>query len=82
MGLLGLILMGAIVGFIADVIDKKHSNSWLLNILLGVVGALLGGWLRGVFTSTQGLVFDFWSFVWALVGTLIVLATYHAVRER
>lgn len=83
LGLIGLVVMGAVVGFIADLIDKKHSNSWWVNVLLGIVGALLGGLLRGLLTNNDnGLAFDFWSFIWALVGTLIVLAAYHAVRPK
>lgn len=82
MGILGLIIMGAIVGWLADLIDKKHDNSWVVNVVLGVVGSVVGGLLRGVVTDKEGLAFDFWSFVWALVGTLIVLAIYHAVRSR
>lgn len=82
MGILGLIIMGAVVGFIADAIDRKHDNSWVVNIVLGIVGSLAGGLLRGVVTGVEGLAFDFWSFVWALIGTLVVLFAYHAVRDR
>jgi uncharacterized membrane protein YeaQ/YmgE (transglycosylase-associated protein family) len=82
LGLIGLLVMGAIVGFIADMIDRKHDNSWVANVVLGVVGSLAGGLLRGVLTGTDYLAFDFWSFIWALVGTLIVLFAYHAVRDR
>lgn len=54
-----------------------------MNVLLGIVGALLGGALRHLLTtSDKPIGFDFWSFVWALIGTLIVLAIYHAVRPR
>lgn len=83
LGILGLLVMGAVVGFLADLIDKKHDNSWLVNVALGVVGAFVGGFLRHLLTaSDKPMVFDFWSFVWALVGTLVVLAIYHAVRPR
>lgn len=82
MGLLGLIVMGAIVGMIADALDKRHDNSLLANTVFGMVGALAGGFLRGVFTGTDQMVFDFWSFVWALVGTVLVLFTFNALRRR
>lgn len=83
MELIGLIILGAAAGFAADLLDKKHDNSWVANIVLGTIGALLGGLLRGVLTGTDYLALDIWSFVWALVGALIVLAIYHAaVRPR
>lgn len=81
MGLIGLIVFGAVVGLIADFIDRKHDNKWYIDVLLGIVGSVVGGLIRQLFTSNDGGAFhwDVWSFLWALGGTLLVLWAYHAV---
>lgn len=81
MGLIGLIVFGAVVGLIADLIDRKHDNKWYVDVLLGIVGSVVGGLIRQLFTSNDSGAFhwDVWSFLWALGGTLIVLWAYHAV---
>lgn len=83
MGLLGVVLFGALVGVVADLIDTRHNNKLWLDVVLGIVGAVLGGFLRQIFTSNDAgaagaLHWDLWSFVWALIGTPIVLWIYHA----
>lgn len=83
MGILGLIILGAIVGFLADLLDKKHDNSWITNVVLGVFGAVTGGYLRQLLTDNGNtLTWDVVSFLWALGGTLLVLAVYHAFAKR
>lgn len=82
MGLLGIILFGAVVGLIADAIDRKHNQKWYVDVLLGIIGAVVGGFLRQLFTdnnagATGALSWDVWSFLWALGGTLLVLFAYH-----
>lgn len=85
MGLLGIIVFGAVVGLIADFIDRKHDNKWYWDVLLGIVGAVVGGFLRQLFTNndagaTGAMSWDLWSFLWALGGTLVVLWVYHSVQ--
>lgn len=83
MGLIGIILFGALVGVIADAIDRKHDNKLWQNVLLGIIGAVVGGFLRQLLTDNNSgaggaMSWDFWSFLWALGGTLLVLFAYHA----
>lgn len=88
MGLVGIIIFGAVVGLLADLIDRKHNNKWYVDVLLGIIGAVVGGFLRQLFTDNNtgaggALSWDFWSFLWALGGTLLVLFVYHsALRNR
>ncbi len=88
MGLIGIIVFGAVVGLLADLIDRKHDNKWYVDVLLGIVGAVVGGFLRQLFTennagATGALNWDLASFLWALGGTLLVLFAYHAtLRNR
>ena len=82
MGLIGIIIFGAVVGLLADAIDRKHDNKWYVDVLLGIAGAVVGGFLRQLFTDNNAgaggaLSWDFWSFLWALGGTLLVLFVYH-----
>ena len=80
MGFIGWLIMGAIVGFIADALDRRHDNKWWVNVLLGMLGAVLGGLLRQMLTDHRGLEFDLVSFLWALGGTLVLLLSYRALR--
>jgi uncharacterized membrane protein YeaQ/YmgE (transglycosylase-associated protein family) len=87
MGLLGIIVFGAVVGLVADLIDRAHDNRWYVDVVLGIVGAVVGGLLRQLFTSnntgaTGALHWDVWSFLWALGGTLVVLWAYHRFNRR
>lgn len=81
MGLIGLILFGAVVGLVADAIDRKHDNKWYIDVLLGIVGAVVGGFIRQLLTNDNSgaMHWDVWSFLWALGGTLLILFAYHAV---
>ena len=80
MGLIGIIAFGAAVGLLADFIDRKHDNKWYLDILFGIIGALVGGFIRQLFTGNNvgDFSWDLASFLWALGGTLLVLYIYHA----
>lgn len=80
MGLIGIIIFGAVVGLLADFIDKKNDNKWYIDIIFGIVGSLVGAFVRNLFTNNDAgaFSFDIWTFLTALAGTLLVLAAYHA----
>ena len=73
-GLLGWIILGGIAGWIASKIMKRDAQMGiLLNIVVGIVGALLGGWLLsafGVDVSGGGLIF---SMLTAIGGSVLLL---------
>ena len=84
MGFLAFLILGLIAGAIAKLIlPGKQGGGWLVTLLLGVVGALLGGWLGSVLFGV-GLE-EFWSIqTWlvAIAGSLLVLVIYGAVAGR
>lgn len=73
MGFLLWILMGLIVGTVAGFV-MKSSYPWYIDILLGIVGSAVGGWLTSIFLGvdlTGG--FNLTTFVVALIGAIIVI---------
>jgi uncharacterized membrane protein YeaQ/YmgE (transglycosylase-associated protein family) len=81
---LGFLLLGLIAGAIAKLIlPGKQGGGWLITLLLGVVGALLGGWLGGlIFDVGYSGFFSLTSWILAIVGSLIVLFVYGAITRR
>jgi uncharacterized membrane protein YeaQ/YmgE (transglycosylase-associated protein family) len=81
MSILGWIVLGLISGFIASKIVNKSGEGVLLDIVLGIVGAVVGGWLFSLFghTGVNGL--NLYSFLVAIIGAIIVLVVYHAIRR-
>jgi uncharacterized membrane protein YeaQ/YmgE (transglycosylase-associated protein family) len=76
------IILGLIAGFIASKIVNRQGEGVVLDIILGIVGAVVGGWImaslggRGV----DGL--DLYSMLVAVGGAIVVLVIAHAVRGR
>ncbi|AZZ38976.1 GlsB/YeaQ/YmgE family stress response membrane protein [Acidipropionibacterium jensenii] len=84
MGFLGWIMLGLIAGAIAKAImPGRQGGGWLSTILLGVVGAILGGWIGS--TVFHVGIYQFWSlrsWLLAVLGSLIVLFIWGLVRGR
>ncbi len=78
MGFLAFLLLGLIAGAIAKaILPGRQGGGWFITLLLGVVGALLGGWLGGLLFGID--MNEFWSIsTWltAIVGSIIVLLIY------
>ncbi|WP_040164084.1 GlsB/YeaQ/YmgE family stress response membrane protein [Microbacterium gorillae] len=84
MGFFGFLLLGLIAGAIAKlIIPGKQGGGWFVTLLLGVVGALLGGWLGGLLFG-KGLenFFSLQTWIVAIVGSIIVLLIYGLVVGR
>lgn len=84
MGFLAFLLLGLIAGAIAKlIIPGKQNIGWLMTLVLGVLGALLGGWLGSVLFGT-GLeeFFDLSTWLLAIGGAIIVLLIYGAIVGR
>jgi len=75
MGFLGFLLLGLIAGAIAKLIlPGKQGGGWFVTLLLGVIGALLGGWLGGIlFDADLTSFFSLTTWLLAIGGSLIVL---------
>ena len=78
MGFLAFLILGLIAGAIAKLIlPGKQGGGWFITLLLGVVGALIGGWIGGLIFC-RGLT-EFWdpgTWLMAIAGSIIVLLIY------
>jgi uncharacterized membrane protein YeaQ/YmgE (transglycosylase-associated protein family) len=82
MSIIGWIVLGLIAGFIASKIVNKQGEGLILDILLGVVGAVVGGYLFSMFGATGVDGLNIYSMFVAVVGAVVVLLIYHAVTGR
>ncbi|HWK79221.1 MAG TPA: GlsB/YeaQ/YmgE family stress response membrane protein [Thermomicrobiales bacterium] len=84
MGLIGWIVLGAIAGWLASLINKtNNSQGWIGNIILGIVGALVGGFLFNLITGADNSIdFSIGSLIIAVIGALIVSALYGMITGR
>jgi uncharacterized membrane protein YeaQ/YmgE (transglycosylase-associated protein family) len=81
MSFIAWIILGLIAGFIASKIVNKRGEGALLDIVLGIVGAVVGGWLFGLLGMSGVSGLNIWSFLVAIVGSVVVLVLYHAIRR-
>ena len=82
MSILAWIVLGLIAGFIAAKVVNRSGGSLVLDLLLGVVGAFVGGFLSTRFGGPAVSGFNLMSIVVATVGAIIVLVIYHAIAGR
>ena len=83
MSILAWIVMGLIAGFIASKIVNKSGEGFILDIVLGIVGALIGGFITNNVLhigAVNGL--NIHSILIAVVGAVIFLVVYHALFRR
>jgi len=81
MSIIAWIILGLIAGFIASKIVNKQGEGFILDIVLGIVGAVVGGWLFSAFGGVGVTGFNLWSILVAIVGAIVVLVIYHAIRR-
>jgi uncharacterized membrane protein YeaQ/YmgE (transglycosylase-associated protein family) len=81
MSILAWIVLGLIAGFIASKIVNKSGEGLALDIVLGIVGAVVGGWLFNQLGSAGVTGLNVYSIVVAVVGAVLVLVVYHAIRR-
>lgn len=82
MSFIGWIVFGLIAGFIASRIVNNEGQGLIVNLLLGVVGASVGGWLFTQLGWAGVTGFNLYSMVVAVIGAIVVLFIYHAVTGR
>ena len=82
MGIISWIILGLIAGFIGSKIVDKQGQGFLLNMGLGIVGALVGGFLFAFFGATGVTGLNLYSMIVAIVGAIVVLLIYNAVTGR
>jgi uncharacterized membrane protein YeaQ/YmgE (transglycosylase-associated protein family) len=76
------IVLGLIAGFIASKLVNKSGDGMFLDILLGIVGAVVGGWLFNAFGMPGVTGFNVYSVVVAVIGAVVFLVVYHALTRR
>jgi uncharacterized membrane protein YeaQ/YmgE (transglycosylase-associated protein family) len=82
MSFLAWIILGLIAGFVSSKIVNRRGEGILLDILLGVAGAFTGGWLFHLFGARGVSGLNIYSLFVAVVGSVVLLFLYHAVRRR
>jgi uncharacterized membrane protein YeaQ/YmgE (transglycosylase-associated protein family) len=82
MSIIAWIVLGLIAGFLGSKIVNKSGEGALLDIVLGIVGAVVGGFVFNAFGAAGVTGFNIYSLIVATIGAIIVLVLYHAVAGR
>jgi uncharacterized membrane protein YeaQ/YmgE (transglycosylase-associated protein family) len=82
MSIIGWVVLGLIAGFIASKIVNKSGEGVVLDIVLGIIGAVVGGFLFAQFGAEGVTGFNLYSMFVAVIGAIVVLLIYHAVAGR
>jgi uncharacterized membrane protein YeaQ/YmgE (transglycosylase-associated protein family) len=79
MSILAWIILGLIAGFIGSKIVNRTGEGLVLDILLGICGAIVGGWLFHAFGMSGATGVNVYSMIVATLGAVVVLVVYHTV---
>lgn len=79
MSIIAWLVLGLIAGFVASQIVNRNGEGLILDIVLGVVGAVVGGYLFTLFGAAPVTGFNLYSMLVAVVGAVVVLALYHLI---
>ena len=82
MGFLSWIILGLIAGFIGSKIVNKSGEGLILDIILGIVGAVVGGWIFHAAGKVGVTGFNVWSLCVAVIGSIVLLLLWHALAGR
>jgi uncharacterized membrane protein YeaQ/YmgE (transglycosylase-associated protein family) len=82
MGIISRIVLGLIAGFIGSKIVNSEGQGFWLNIALGIVGAIVGGFLFDFFGASGVTGLNIYSMIVAIVGAVVVLLIYNAINGR
>jgi uncharacterized membrane protein YeaQ/YmgE (transglycosylase-associated protein family) len=81
MSLLAWIVLGGVAGWIASALLKEHRGC-LMNVIIGILGAILGGVIFSLIGGVPVTGFNLWSLFVAVIGSLVLLALVRAVRGK
>jgi uncharacterized membrane protein YeaQ/YmgE (transglycosylase-associated protein family) len=81
MSFLAWIVLGLVAGFIGSKIVNKTGEGILLDIVLGIVGAIVGGWLFNTFGAAGVTGLNLYSLLVAVIGAIVLLVAYHMIRR-
>jgi uncharacterized membrane protein YeaQ/YmgE (transglycosylase-associated protein family) len=81
MSIIAWIILGLIAGFIASKIVDRHGQGVVLDIVLGIVGAVIGGWVFSAFGGAGVTGLNIYSILVAIVGAVVLLVIVNAFRR-
>lgn len=81
MSIIGWVVLGLIAGWIGSKIVKGRGSGFFLNIVLGIVGAFVGGVIFSAIGGAGITGFNLWSMFVAIIGAVLVLMIYHAMAR-
>jgi uncharacterized membrane protein YeaQ/YmgE (transglycosylase-associated protein family) len=81
MSLFAWLLLGLLAGFVASHLVNHRGEGMILDILLGIVGAVIGGWLAYMLGFAGITRLNLYSLIVATGGSIVVLFAYHAIRR-
>jgi uncharacterized membrane protein YeaQ/YmgE (transglycosylase-associated protein family) len=81
MSILAWIVLGLVAGFIGSKIVNKSGEGLFLDIILGIVGAVVGGWLFSFFGAHGVTGVNIYSLCVAVIGSIVILVAYHAIKK-
>jgi uncharacterized membrane protein YeaQ/YmgE (transglycosylase-associated protein family) len=81
MSILAWIVLGIVAGFIASKIVNKSGEGLIRDLILGVIGAFVGGWIMERFGEAGVSGLNLYSLVVAVLGAVVVLVVFHAIRR-
>ncbi len=82
MSILAWIVLGLISGFVGSKIVNRTGEGVVLDLVLGIVGAVVGGFLFNMFGTVGVTGLNLYSFIVAIIGAVVVLLIYHALFRR
>lgn len=81
MSLFAWIILGLLAGFIASHLVNHRGEGMVLDVLLGIVGAIVGGWLAHLMGFAGIATLNLYSLLVAVLGAVVFLLVYHALRR-
>ena len=82
MNVISWIVLGLVAGYLGSTLVNKRGEGMFVDIFLGIIGALVGGWLFSLMGSVGVSGFNIWSLFVAVFGAVVSLMLWHALRAR
>ena len=77
------IILGGLAGWVASILTRNNARMGLFaNIIVGVIGGVVGGYLMDLFGASGVTGFNLWSFFVAVVGASVLLVLYNLIRKK
>jgi uncharacterized membrane protein YeaQ/YmgE (transglycosylase-associated protein family) len=81
MSLLTWVVLGLVAGFLGSKLINKSGEGFILDIVLGIVGAIVGGFLFNMFGAQGVTGLNLYSLFVAVIGSIVFLVVYHTIRR-